>query len=109
MPVRELVIVRKWGWCSGWLGIPYPCRKTVEEWRWCYAFSHARHRCFGFVQQFQACEDEIEYHYTTGCFGWWHSWHLINSQFTKCFADRLEEQGECSPWGDFPDPGDLAE
>ncbi|MDF2728640.1 MAG: hypothetical protein K0T01_426 [Acidimicrobiia bacterium] len=20
MPVRELVIVRKWGWCRGWLG-----------------------------------------------------------------------------------------
>jgi len=108
MPVRELVTVRKWGWCRGWLGIPYPCRKTVEEWQWCYAFSHARHRCFGFVQQFQACEDGTEYHYTTGCVGWWHSWHLINSPFTKCFTDRREEQGECAPWGDFPDPGDLA-
>jgi len=40
MPVRVLVIVRKWGWCRGWLGIPYPCRKTVEEWRFGLQVTH---------------------------------------------------------------------
>jgi hypothetical protein len=54
MPVHELVTARKWGWCRRRLGHSISLPESVEEWRWCHEFGHARHRCLGFVQQFQA-------------------------------------------------------
>ena len=104
MPEQTTMIVRRWGWCRGWAGIPYPCRKTSEEVRWCYTFELARHRCFGFYQQVHACENGTEYHYTTSCFGWWHNWQLVTAPFTRCFDQRLDEDGPCSLSGTFPAP-----
>jgi hypothetical protein len=101
MPIQQTVTVRKWGWCRGWLGIPYPCRKTVTETRWCYSFTLSRRRCFGFAEKNEACENGIEYHYWTGCFGWF-SWVISTVPYQKCFKNRLAEKGDCSIVGDIP-------
>ena len=79
MPEQRRVVVRYWTICRGWFGIPYPCRKTREETRWCYEFTLAVHRCFGFFEQFKACENGIEYHYWTGCFGVTLKWAVVTS------------------------------
>ena len=105
MAEQVLVTVRKWGWCK-WHRIPYPCRKTTEELRWCYTFQLARHRCFGVIQQFHACEAGREFHYWTSCLGWWHSWQLITTPYTRCFVNQLQDRGACSISGDFPSPND---
>jgi hypothetical protein len=102
MPEQRRVVVRYWGICRGWLGIPYPCRKTREETRWCYTFSLAVHRCLGAVEQFKACENGTEYHYRTWCFGVAWSWAIITTPYERCFKDRLDEKGPCSVTGDFP-------
>lgn len=101
MAEQRTVLVRKWTWCK-WHGIPYPCRKSVEELRWCYTFELARHRCFGFVHQVEACESGREFHYWTGCFGWWHSWHLVTTPYTRCFENPLTDEGPCSLTDEFP-------
>ena len=103
MPEQRRVVVRYWTICRGWFGIPYPCRKTREETRWCYEFTLAVHRCFGFFEQFKACENRIEYHYWTGCFGVTWKWAVVTDPYERCFKDRLEEKGPCSISGDFPD------
>ena len=104
MPVQQQVTVRRWTWCRGWLGIPYPCRKTYEEIWWCYSFWFAQRKCWGFFEQFQACEGGIEYHYWDRCFGLVPSWTVITDPYQKCFKDLLEEQGQCSISGEFPPP-----
>ncbi len=34
---------RVWGWCSGWPGIPYPCRKIKTELWYQYEFHQTRY------------------------------------------------------------------
>ena len=102
MPVQQTVTVRYWTWCGGWF--KYPCRKTKQETQWCYEFGLSRSRCWGFWEQHQACENGIEYHYSSGCFGYF-GWAIRTTPYVKCFKNQLKSKGQCSISGDFPGGG----
>ena len=64
--VRE----KHWTWCSGWHGIPYPCRQwhTVTKYRYESLLVDITH--YGVFCTYDACEsDNIRHNWSGGCLG----------------------------------------
>ena len=93
-----------WAWCSGWLGIPYPCRKTKTELWYQYEFHQTRNvpSWFPFWEIKEGCCENIVYEWRK--FVLWNSpkptgWINHDVPVIKLFRNKLESNGACQPIG----------
>ena len=99
MATQEQVTVRYWTWCRGWLGIPYPCRKTRTETQWCYEFAWVKVTKWGIYCQYEACEAGKRYQ--------WSDWYCLGVgtgyvyNVRRCFRNQRDETGTCTTGTDF--------
>lgn len=105
MPQEQRITERYWTWCKGWLGIPYPCRKTRTVTKVCYTFSVVHTKCYGVYEVLWGCENGREYRWTGGCFGYFDAY--LPGPITRCFDSYLTDKGSCSEGNSIPPGGQI--
>jgi hypothetical protein len=74
----------EWETCRGWLGVPYPCRKTKVKTKWCYDSPLIEARQYGlYCSYYQCTPDGIRRHWTGPC---------LALGTSRCYASP----GQCS-------------
>lgn len=90
---------RRWGWCRGKWGVPYPCRKVSVRTRYQYLFTATRYvpSIFPFWQKRQGCCEGIAYEWkryvvwnTPKPYGW------TDQPVELTFASKLTSKGRCA-------------
>ena len=88
-----------WGWCSGWLGIPYPCRQTKKVTKYQYDFNPTRTRLsWPFRSTYEGCCATNLYSWSYwNWFGWTGNGPWVYGVVTELFdADSLPDpEFEC--------------
>jgi hypothetical protein len=91
---------RVWTWCSGWWGIPYPCRQIVTEFWYQYEFHQTRYvpSSFPFWEKREGCCDRVVYKWKR--FVWWNTpkpfgWTYHDIPVVRLFRNQLETNGDC--------------
>lgn len=93
--------VKVLAWCSGWFGIPYPCRQIKTELWFQYYFDQTRYvpSWFPFWEKREGCCEGIVYRWEK--YVYWNSpkpygWSYHNPPITMLFRHRLEQNGPCT-------------
>jgi len=101
-PEREQMSDREWTWCRGWLGIPYPCRRTVTKTWFLYEFHQTRYvtSIFPFWQLREGCCENLAYEWKRWV--WWNTpkptdWTFHDPPITLSFRNPLDSTGACPP------------
>ena len=93
MPIQETISQRYWGWCRGWWGVKYPCRKTRTRIKWCYQFQTLKEVGYGVASKLTGCEDGVQYQWWAGSFNVWGTTHFSNIK--QCFSSQRNRSGSC--------------
>ena len=85
-----------WTFCSGWMGIPYPCQKTTTDWKFCYQMTKYTREVQGLQTKVTMCEGNDQYVWLEpGINTLTNLFPSEQNPIEKCFGSAKQRTGSC--------------